>query len=115
LSVLGAYRQGKDIALLPFSGGLTPEEAAAEFSTLLAPSYTRELRNFRRLVRRVESFYKKEPETRFSVRPSQAPDLFTEIIAGAVVELAARQTESRQQKAALILRRHCSSRVGNAT
>ncbi|MDR0707039.1 MAG: hypothetical protein LBF60_04065 [Treponema sp.] len=86
-------------------GGLTPEEAAAEFSALLDPSYTGELRSFRRLVRRVESFYKKGPETRFNAMPMQDPDLFTEIIAGTVVELVAGPTESRQQKAALTMRR----------
>ncbi|MDR3343957.1 MAG: hypothetical protein LBT14_14475 [Treponema sp.] len=87
------------------SGGLTPEEAAAEFSALLDPSYTGELRAYRRLVRRVQSFYKKEPETRFRAMPAQDPGLFTEAIAGTIAELVTGPAESRQQKAALTQRK----------
>jgi hypothetical protein len=87
------------------SSGLTPEEAAAEFSALLDPSYTGELRSYRRLLQRITSFYKNEPETRFTLIPKQDPDLFTEIIAEVIADLVTGPTETRQQKAALTQRK----------
>jgi hypothetical protein len=87
------------------SSGLTPEEAAAEFSALLDPSYTGELRNFKRLISRISSFYKNEPETRFTLIPQHDPDLFTEIIAEIIADLVSGPTETRQQKAALTQRK----------
>jgi hypothetical protein len=87
------------------SGGLSPEEAAAEFAALLAPEYAGELRNFRRLLQWVRSFYKNTPETRFNALPKLETDLFTELIAENISVLVTGKEETRQQKAALTQKR----------
>jgi hypothetical protein len=94
------------------SAGLTPEGATAEFVALLAPKYDGELRNYRRLLQRVRSFYKNEPETRFNTLPEKAEiDLFTEIIAETIAGLVTGPAESRQQKAALTQRRRTAKKA----
>jgi hypothetical protein len=87
------------------SSGLTPEEAAAEFAALLAPEYAGELRNFRRLLQRVKSFYQKTPATRFNTLPKLETDLFTEFIAENISGLVRGKEETRQQKAGLTRKR----------
>jgi hypothetical protein len=87
--------------------GLTAEEAAAEFAALLAPDYDGELRrNPRRLLQRVQSFYKNTPETRFNTLPARADgDLFTDLIAAAIAAMVTGPTKTRQQKAAMTQKR----------
>jgi hypothetical protein len=88
------------------SAGLTPEMAAAEFAALLAPRYAGELRDHRRLLQRARSFYKKAPETRFTVIPRDIPaELFTEQIARAIAALYAGPAETSYQRGALTKKR----------
>jgi hypothetical protein len=89
------------------SAGFTPEEAAAEFTALLADDYAGELRTSpRRLLQRVKAYYKNVPETRFNTLPKQTTDeLFTEVIAQAIAALVTGATETAQQRGALTKRR----------
>jgi hypothetical protein len=88
------------------SAGLTPEETAAEFTMLLAPHYAGELRKYRRLLQRVHSFYRNEPENRFNALPKvYEVELFTEMIAETIAGLVSGPTDTVQQRGALTKKR----------
>ncbi|GHU23455.1 hypothetical protein FACS1894172_08300 [Spirochaetia bacterium] len=94
------------------SAGFTPEETAAEFIALLAQEYDGELRKYRRLLQRIQSFYKNEPESRFNALPQKYEGgLFTEVIAEAIAALVIGPTETRQQKSALTMRRRTAQKA----
>lgn len=67
------------------SAGFTVEQATARIHELLAPVYDGELRNWQRLYKRVQSFYKKSPEYYEKPKREQLP-LFAESIAEAVAK-----------------------------
>jgi hypothetical protein len=88
------------------NAGLGAEAAAAEFSALLAPEYTGELRTFSILIRRVRSFYKHIPETRFTIpQEQQEEDLFTQEITRVIAAVLTGPIETRYQRAALTKKR----------
>jgi hypothetical protein len=84
------------------SAGLTAEEAAAEFAALLVPQYDGELRQERRLLQRVTSFYRHIPETRFTAIPKDIQvELFTQQIAYIIAGLVTGPSETPYQRSAL--------------
>jgi hypothetical protein len=88
------------------SAGLSATEAAAEFAALLAPRYAGELTDTRRLLQRVTSFYRHEPETRFNAIPKTAQvELFTSQLADALAALVTGPTATVQQRGALTKKR----------
>ncbi|GHU09370.1 hypothetical protein FACS1894151_06990 [Spirochaetia bacterium] len=88
------------------SAGLTPEETAAEFAGLFSSDYIGELRNPRRLLQRIQSYYKTIPETQFNTLPKQLEvDLFTEQMADAIAALVTGPTRTERQRGALTKKR----------
>jgi hypothetical protein len=82
--------------------GLTPEESAARFTLLLAPVYDGELRNYHRLLQRIKSFYRHQPENQFTaISENIQRGLFTEVIAKSIRDSLTGNPENKQQKAGL--------------
>jgi len=89
------------------AAGLSPEEAALRYASLLDESYSGELRDFARLQSRVKSFYRNTPENRFTKLPeSRQPDFFTEIIAQRIAETVEGPTGTQPQRSALTQKRN---------
>jgi hypothetical protein len=89
------------------SFGLSAEESAGYFVSLLSPYYAGELRNERRLLQRVRSFYRTEPATRFNrvERPAEV-GLFTLEVARNVAGRLAGPVETNFQRSGLTKRRN---------
>ncbi|HQH79256.1 MAG TPA: hypothetical protein PK535_09835 [Synergistaceae bacterium] len=68
------------------SAGLPKAEAVARFKALLDPGYTGELNNWRRLYKRVESFYRR-PGTYYERPRGATVDLFADSIGETLAEL----------------------------
>jgi hypothetical protein len=86
--------------------GLSAQEAAAEFAALLVPRYEGELTDMRRLLQRVTSFYRHEPETRFNAIPQTAQvELFTGQLAETIAALLNGPIGTVQQRGALTKKR----------
>lgn len=86
--------------------GLSAPEAAAEFAALLAPRYEGELTNIRRLLQRVTSFYRHEPETRFNAIPkTMQVELFTSQLADTIAAMLNGPTETVQRRGVLTKKR----------
>jgi hypothetical protein len=82
--------------------GLSPDEAAARFTVLLAPVYDGELKNYHRLLQRVKSFYRHQPESQFTaISANIQNDLFSEIAAAAVRDQLSGNPQNYRQKAGL--------------
>lgn len=94
-------------ALVPLyrAAELTEDEAAARFALLLAPVYDGELRDWSRLIKRVHSFYKNAPERNPYEEGRVDVGLFDQMAARNVAALWTGPAESRQQRAALTVRR----------
>jgi hypothetical protein len=88
------------------AAGLSPEEAALRFSARLDEGYRGELRDFPRLLRRVKSFYRNQPPSRFDTIPEQRqPDFFTGMIADRIAGMVEGPDETQPQRTALTKKR----------
>jgi hypothetical protein len=85
----------------------SPDEAAHRFTVLLSPDYAGEMRNPGELARRIRSFYRNQPENQFTAVPKAIQqDLFTETIARRIADSVTGNGETRQQKAAITVKRN---------
>lgn len=82
------------------SAGLTAEESATRFYANLAPVYAGELRSFERLLRRIQSFYKNQPET-FKRTESKQIDFYSLLLADTIALKVTGATETGYQIRAL--------------
>jgi hypothetical protein len=82
------------------SAGLTPEESATRFYANLAPVYDGELRNLERLLRRIQSFYKNQPE-QFKRTESKQIDFYSLLLADTIALKVTGATETGYQIRAL--------------
>ncbi|HQI26356.1 MAG TPA: hypothetical protein PLY95_03880 [Candidatus Paceibacterota bacterium] len=87
------------------SAGLTPEESAIRFYSNLAPVYNGELRNYERLLKRIQSFYKNQPEP-FKQNKIIQMDFYSMLLADTIAGKVVGATETRQQKAALTVKKN---------
>lgn len=87
------------------SAGLTAEESASRFYANLAPVYAGELRCFERLLRRIQSFYKNQPET-FKRTETKQIDFYSLLLADTIANKVTGQTETMYQKKGLTQKRN---------
>jgi|GEM_PF-4487647 hypothetical protein len=87
------------------SAGLTAEESASRFYANLAPVYAGELRCFERLLRRIQSFYKNQPET-FKRTETKQIDFYSLLLADTIANKVTGQTETKYQKQGLTQKRN---------
>ena len=90
------------------SAGLTADESAQRFFTNLAPVYSGELRSFERLLRRIQSFYKNQPErfNRILQNEAQQIDFYSFLLADKIAGKMTGQTETMYQKKGLTQKRN---------
>lgn len=90
------------------SAGLTAEESATRFYMNLAPVYVGELRNYERLLRRIQSFYKNQPErfNRILQNEAQQIDFYSFLLADKIAGKMTGQTETKYQKQGLTQKRN---------
>lgn len=93
------------IKLIPVyrSSGLSVEESAQRFYANLAPVYDGELRNYHRLLSRIKSFYRNEPNQFKSVvsKKDIQIDFYSEMLATSLANKVTGQTETPYQRTAL--------------
>lgn len=87
--------------------GCSAEEAMGRIISLLDEGYSGELRRERRLLQRINSFYKKTPDCIFTVLPAERkPDLFAERLAFSIADLVTGLADTPQQRTALTKKRN---------
>lgn len=86
------------------STGMTAEESAQRFYSLLAPVYNGELRNYNRLLSRVQSFFRKDTGQLYRIiKPRYVQrDFVSEELAETLVNRVTGATATKQERGALV-------------
>jgi hypothetical protein len=82
------------------SSGLTADETAQRFYALLAPAYSGELKNYRRLLQRVKSFYRSIPAEPIIKNTAQL-DFFSEMLSNKISDRYTEEVKNGNQARAL--------------
>lgn len=92
------------------TAGLTAEESALRFFTNLAPVYSGELRNYNRLLNRVQSFYRNNKQS-FKQNVIPQIDFHSQILAESIAEKVNGATDTMYQRKGLTQKRNTTRKA----